>query len=71
MRAKCGATKYQAYNDNYTAANYAQTRHERAPNDEGERRGVAQLHNEAALSRSSTPSLAHQSHYPAIARTDG
>ena len=39
-------------------------------NDEVERRGVASTSNEADLSPSSTPSLAHQSCAPAIARTD-
>jgi hypothetical protein len=37
-------------------------------NDEVERRGIAQ--NEADLSQSSIPSLAHRSCYPAIPRTD-
>jgi hypothetical protein len=41
-----------------------------APNDEVERRGSALPPNEAYLSRSSTPSLAHRRRNPAIARTD-
>jgi hypothetical protein len=39
-------------------------------NDEVERRGVAPAPNEAGLSQSSTPSLAHRRRNPAIARTD-
>jgi hypothetical protein len=39
-------------------------------NDEVERRGVAAPANEADLSQSSTPSLAHRRRDPAIARTD-
>jgi hypothetical protein len=38
------------------------------PNDEVERCGGAQTTNEADLSRSSTPSLAHRRRHPAIAR---
>src|SRR5882757_10949702 len=40
------------------------------PNDEVERRGVAPTNNEAALSQSSTPTLAHRTYDLAIARTD-
>ena len=39
-------------------------------NDEVERRGVAPAQNEADLSQSSIPSLAHRRYDPAIARTD-
>jgi hypothetical protein len=41
-----------------------------ASNDEVERRGVASKSNEAALSQSSTPSVAHRRRGLAIARTD-
>jgi len=40
------------------------------PNDEVERRAVAPAKNEAALSQTSIPSLAHRRRNPAIARTD-
>jgi hypothetical protein len=40
----------------------------KSPNDEGERREVALPRNEAALSKSSTPSLAHRRRDPRLNR---
>src|SRR6266404_2755021 len=57
---RCGNTK--------PLLNAGDERHE-VTNDKVERRGVASTTNEADLSRSSTPSLAHRSCNPAIART--
>src|SRR5580700_3836142 len=44
--------------------------HQVSSNDEVERSGVASTRNETGLSQSSTPSLAHRSRDPAIARAD-